>query len=139
GGPQGTDLQRHSQPGYSACQRLSHCDAQSGHDGSERAARAPLGPKILRRLLCDAAADRRNHAAGRRTGICRISPQKAVRLPDARTAAHHTALIPACSSSNSGGGGGSTGTPTGPYTITVTGTNNSAVATGSPALVLTVN
>jgi hypothetical protein len=49
-------------------------------------------------------------------------------------------LIPACSSSsNSGGGGGSTGTPTGPYTITVTGTNNSAVATGSPALVLTVN
>jgi hypothetical protein len=48
-------------------------------------------------------------------------------------------LIPACSSSNSGGGGGTTGTPTGPYTITVTGTNNSAVATGSPALVLTVN
>ena len=48
-------------------------------------------------------------------------------------------LIPACSSSNGGGGGGNTGTPTGPYTITVTGTNNSAVATGSPALVLTVN
>ncbi len=46
-------------------------------------------------------------------------------------------LMPACGG-NSGGGGGS-GTPAGAYTITVTGTNNSAVATGSPALVLTVN
>ncbi len=47
-------------------------------------------------------------------------------------------LMPACSSS-SGGGGGNTGTPTGTYTITVTGTSGSAVATGSPALSLTVN
>ncbi len=47
-------------------------------------------------------------------------------------------LMPACSSS-SGGGGGNTGTPTGTYTITVTGTSGSAIATGSPALSLTVN
>jgi hypothetical protein len=50
-------------------------------------------------------------------------------------------LMPACSSSSSGGGGGGndTGTPTGTYTITVTGTSGSNVATGSPALSLTVN
>ena len=46
-------------------------------------------------------------------------------------------LMPACSSSSSGGG--NTGTPTGTYTITVTGTSGSAIATGSPALSLTVN
>jgi beta-propeller repeat-containing protein len=45
-------------------------------------------------------------------------------------------LLPACSTSSSGGGGG---TPTGTYTITVTGTNGSAVATGAPALSFTVN
>jgi hypothetical protein len=49
-------------------------------------------------------------------------------------------LMPACSSSSSGGGGGNdTGTPTGTYAITVTGTSGSNVATGSPALSLTVN
>jgi hypothetical protein len=50
-------------------------------------------------------------------------------------------LMPACSSSSSGGGGGGTdnGTPTGTYTITVTGTSGSNVVTGSPALTLTVN
>ncbi len=53
-------------------------------------------------------------------------------------------LMPACSSSSSGGGGGGgggsdNGTPTGPYTITVTGTSGSNVATGSPSLTLTVN
>jgi hypothetical protein len=49
-------------------------------------------------------------------------------------------LMPACSSNSSGGGGGNdTGTPTGTYTITVTGTSGSNVATGSPALSLTVN
>jgi hypothetical protein len=47
-------------------------------------------------------------------------------------------LTPAC------GGGSSTkntntGTPAGAYTITVTGTNGAAVATGTPALTLTVN
>jgi hypothetical protein len=47
-------------------------------------------------------------------------------------------LMPACSSSSSSGGG-NTGTPTGTYTITVTGTSGSAIATGSPALSLTVN
>jgi hypothetical protein len=49
-------------------------------------------------------------------------------------------LMPACSSSSSGGGGGGggtdNGTPTGPYTITVTGTSGSNVATAS--LTLTV-
>jgi len=50
-------------------------------------------------------------------------------------------LMPACSSSSGGGGGGGTdnGTPTGTYTITVTGTSGSNVVTGSPALTLTVN
>lgn len=48
-------------------------------------------------------------------------------------------LMPACSSSSGGGGGNDTGTPTGTYTITVTGTSGSNVATGSPALSLTVN
>ena len=48
-------------------------------------------------------------------------------------------LLPACSSSSNGGGGGSGGTPTGPYTITVTGTSGGATATGSPALTLTIN
>jgi hypothetical protein len=47
-------------------------------------------------------------------------------------------VLPACSSGNSGGGG-SGGTPTGPYTITVTGTSGGATATGTPALTLTVN
>ena len=48
-------------------------------------------------------------------------------------------LLPACggSSNNNGGGGG--GTPTGAYTITVTGTNGSNVVTGTPALTLTIN
>lgn len=49
-------------------------------------------------------------------------------------------LLPACSSSNSGGGSG--GTPTGPYTITVTGMSSATgggTVTGTPALVLTVN
>jgi len=48
-------------------------------------------------------------------------------------------LMPACSSNSGGGGGNDTGTPTGTYTITVTGTSGSNVATGSPALSLTVN
>ncbi len=46
-------------------------------------------------------------------------------------------LLPACSSSSNNNGGG--GTPTGNYTITVTGTNGSNVVTGSPALSFTVN
>ncbi|HKV81724.1 MAG TPA: SBBP repeat-containing protein [Candidatus Sulfotelmatobacter sp.] len=46
-------------------------------------------------------------------------------------------LLPACGSSKSGGGGG--GTPTGTYTITVTGTNGGTVVTGTPALTLTIN
>ena len=47
-------------------------------------------------------------------------------------------LLPACSSSGNNNGGGG-GTPTGTYTITVTGTNGSNVVTGSPALSFTVN
>jgi hypothetical protein len=48
-------------------------------------------------------------------------------------------LLPACggSSNNNGGGGG--GTPTGAYTITVTGTSGATVVTGTPALTLTIN
>jgi hypothetical protein len=46
-------------------------------------------------------------------------------------------LLPACGGSGGGGGGG--GTPTGAYTITVTGTNGSNVVTGTPALTLTIN
>jgi Beta-propeller repeat len=48
-------------------------------------------------------------------------------------------LMPACSSSSTTVGGGSGGTPTGAYTITVTGTSGGAQATGSPALTLTIN
>lgn len=49
-------------------------------------------------------------------------------------------LMPACSSSSTTvGGGGSGGTPTGTYTITVTGTSGGIQATGSPALTLTIN
>ena len=47
-------------------------------------------------------------------------------------------LMPACGGS-SGTKTTNSGTPAGAYTITVTGSNGSAVATGSPALVLTVN
>jgi hypothetical protein len=47
-------------------------------------------------------------------------------------------LLPACGSSSGGGGGGG-GTPTGTYTITVTGTNGTTVVTGTPALTLTIN
>jgi hypothetical protein len=47
-------------------------------------------------------------------------------------------LLPACGSSNNNNGGGG-GTPTGAYTITVTGTNGSNVVTGAPALTLTIN
>jgi hypothetical protein len=47
-------------------------------------------------------------------------------------------LLPACGG-NSGGGGGGGGTPTGTYTITVTGTNGTTVVTGTPALTLTIN
>jgi hypothetical protein len=46
-------------------------------------------------------------------------------------------LMPAC-----GGSGTKTtnsGTPAGAYTITVTGASGSSVATGTPALTLTVN
>jgi len=46
-------------------------------------------------------------------------------------------LLPACGSSS--GSGGSGGTPTGTYSITVTGTSGSAIVTGSPALSFTVN
>jgi len=49
-----------------------------------------------------------------------------------------TLLMPACGGS-SGTKTGNPGTPAGTYTITVTGTNASAVVTGSPALTLTVN
>jgi len=48
-------------------------------------------------------------------------------------------LLPACGGSSSSTGGGGTGTPAGVYTFTVTGTNGSAVVTGSPALNFTVN
>jgi hypothetical protein len=50
-------------------------------------------------------------------------------------------LMPACggSSGGGGGGGGGGGTPTGSYTITVTGTSGSTVVTGTPALTLTIN
>ena len=47
-------------------------------------------------------------------------------------------LLPACGGSSGGGGGGG-GTPTGTYTITVTGTNGTTVVTGTPALTLTIN
>ena len=47
-------------------------------------------------------------------------------------------LLPGCGGSSGGGGGGG-GTPTGTYTITVTGTNGSTVVTGTPALTLTIN
>jgi hypothetical protein len=46
-------------------------------------------------------------------------------------------LLPACGGGGGGGGGG--GTPTGSYTITVTGTNGGTVVTGTPALTLTIN
>jgi hypothetical protein len=48
-------------------------------------------------------------------------------------------LLPACggSSNNNGGGGG--GTPTGSYTISVTGTSGATVVAGTPALTLTIN
>ncbi len=46
-------------------------------------------------------------------------------------------LLPACGGGSSSGGGG--GTPTGTYTITVTGTNGATVVTGTPALTLTIN
>jgi hypothetical protein len=45
-------------------------------------------------------------------------------------------LLPAC---GGGGGGGGGGTPTGTYTINVTGTNGTTVVTGTPALTLTIN
>jgi len=50
-------------------------------------------------------------------------------------------FLPACSSSSSSGGGGCTGcTPTGSYTVTVTGTDSvNAALTHSAALSLTVN
>jgi hypothetical protein len=48
-------------------------------------------------------------------------------------------ILPACGGSNNNNGGGGGGTPTGAYTITVTGTNGSNVVTGTPALTLTVN
>jgi hypothetical protein len=48
-------------------------------------------------------------------------------------------LLPACGGSNNNTGGGGGGTPTGSYTITVTGTNGSNVVTGTPALTLTIN
>jgi Beta-propeller repeat len=48
-------------------------------------------------------------------------------------------LLPACGGSSGGGGGGGGGTPTGTYTITVTGTNGATVVTGTPALTLTIN
>jgi hypothetical protein len=47
-------------------------------------------------------------------------------------------LLPACGGSGGGGGGGG-GTPTGAYTITVTGTSGATVVTGTPALTLTIN
>jgi hypothetical protein len=48
-------------------------------------------------------------------------------------------MLPACGGSNNNNGGGGGGTPTGAYTITVTGTNGSNVVTGTPALTLTIN
>jgi len=48
-------------------------------------------------------------------------------------------ILPACGGSNNNNGGGGGGTPTGSYTITVTGTNGSNVVTGTPALTLTIN
>jgi len=50
-------------------------------------------------------------------------------------------LLPSCGgSSNSGGGGGtSSGTPSGAYTFTITGTSGGTVVTGTPALTFTVN
>ena len=47
-------------------------------------------------------------------------------------------VLPACGGGYSGGGGGG-GTPTGNYTITVTGTSGATVVTGTPALTLTIN
>jgi hypothetical protein len=47
-------------------------------------------------------------------------------------------LMPACGGSGSTTTGNS-GTPAGTYTITVTGTSGSTVATGTPVLTLTVN
>jgi hypothetical protein len=47
-------------------------------------------------------------------------------------------LLPSCGGSSGGGGGGG-GTPTGAYTITVTGSNGGATVTGTPALTLTIN
>ncbi len=48
-------------------------------------------------------------------------------------------LMPACGGSSGTKTTGNPGTPAGTYTITVTGTANSTVVTGSPALTLTVN
>jgi len=48
-------------------------------------------------------------------------------------------LLPACGGSNNNNGGGGGGTPTGAYTITVTGSNGGAMVTGTPALTLTIN
>ena len=47
-------------------------------------------------------------------------------------------LLPACGGGNNGGGGGG-GTPTGAYTITVTGTSGATMVTGTPTLTLTIN
>ena len=49
-------------------------------------------------------------------------------------------VMPACGGgSGSGGGGGGGGTPAGTYAITVSGSGNGAVVTGTPALSLTIN
>jgi len=48
-------------------------------------------------------------------------------------------MMPACGGSGGTKTTGNPGTPAGTYTITVTGTANSTVVTGSPALTLTVN
>jgi hypothetical protein len=50
-------------------------------------------------------------------------------------------ILPACGGSGGGGGGGNSGTPAGPYTVTITGKDaNGAAPTGNPVTVnVTVN
>ncbi len=90
-------------------------------------------------LLCSDLAGIRPHVSWSRRRVFRTAPQEVPRTCDHWNGSDVSAAAAGLRGSSGGGGGGGGGTPTGAYTITVTGTNGATVVTGTPALTLTIN